>query len=319
MARRFTHTLSTLLLLACASPPPRPPLPPCAPGTAGVPLAFQLRAPDGREAFLQGSVHFAREAEAGLDPRAKRALADADVLVGELDMETLSPVETARLMLELGRLPEGQRLQDVIAPETWSLLQERAKETGTPLEPFQVLEPWVTALTFLGFSLMQAGFSPEEGVELQVFASERPAETRGLETIGQQLALFDDLPLDAQEHMLLDALRPAKESAIELESMFTAWRCGDAATLEGVLASMVGSDPKLAPFYEATIFARNATMAKGLTEVIAESGRAFIVVGALHLVGARGIPALLEQQGFQVEQLTAAPPAVTPTEPPASP
>ena len=293
-------TLSLLLALACASPPP---LPPCAPGTAGVPLAFELRAPDGREAFLQGSVHFAREAEAGLDPRAKRALAEADVLVGELDMQALSPMETAQLMLELGRLPEGQRLQDVIAPETWALLQERAQESGTPLEPFQALEPWVAALTFLGFSLLQAGFSPEEGVELQVYASERPHETRGLETIGQQLALFDDLPLDAQEHMLLDALRPARESAIELDSMFTAWRCGDAAALEDVLTGMLDSDPKLARFYEATIFERNATMAKGLTEVMAESGRAFIVVGALHLVGARGIPALLEQAGYRVEQL----------------
>jgi uncharacterized protein YbaP (TraB family) len=310
MPRRLAA--AALLVLACASTPPRPPLPACAPGTPGVPLAFELRAPDGRQAFLQGSVHFAREAEAGLDPRAQQALAEADVLVGELDMEALSPIEAAQLMLELGKLPEGQRLQDVIAPETWTLLQERAEQTGTPLAPFEQLEPWVAALTFLGFSLVQAGFTPEEGVELQIYASERPKKASGLETLEQQLALFDNLPFDAQEHMLLDALRPSSESAIELESMFTAWRCGNAPALEGVLTDMMDSSPQLAGFYEATIFERNQTMAKGVEKVLSESSRAFIVVGALHLVGARGIPALLEQAGFQVEQLHAQQPPAAP-------
>ena len=310
--------LAALLALSCASPPPRPPLPPCAPGTAGVPLAFELRAPDGRRAFLQGSVHFARESEAGLDPRAQRALAEADVLVGELDMESLSPIEGAKLMLDLGRLPEGQRLQDVIAPETWKLLQERADEMGTSLAPFEPLEPWVPAVVFLGLSLAQAGFTAEEGVELQIYASMRPQKTRGLETLAEQLALFDDLPLEAQEHMLRDALRPSLESAIELEAMFAAWRCGDAAGLEKVLDGMLSADPKLADFYDATIFERNATMARGLQRVVAESDRAFVVVGALHLVGARGIPALLERAGFEVLQLRAVPPA-PPAEPGAAP
>jgi hypothetical protein len=277
-----------------------------------VPLAFELRAPDGGQAFLQGSVHFAREAEAGLDPRAQRALAEADVLVGELDMARLSPLEAAQQMVELGRLPEGQRLQDVLAPETWALLEQRANETGTPLEPLQPLEPWVAAISFIGLSLVQAGFTPEQGVEVQVYASERPKQTRGLETLAEQFALFDELPLDAQEHMLLDALRPSTENAIELEAMFAAWRCGDATGLESVLDGMVHADPKLVPFYEATIFERNATMAKGVEQLMAESGRAFIVIGALHLVGARGIPALLEQAGFEVLQLRATPPPASP-------
>lgn len=299
--------LASLAALACATPAPPPPLPACSPETAGVPLAYELRAPDGRSAFLQGSVHFARETEAALDPRATRALSEASVLVGELDMAELSPIEMAQIMLELGRLPEGQRLRNVLSPETWTLLVEHAEKTGTPLAPFEQLEPWVLALSFIGLSLVQAGFAPEQGVELQIYAGERPQETRGLETLGDQLALFDELPLDAQEHMLLDALRPSHENAAELEALFAAWRCGDAPGLEAVLSGMVGSDPKLEPFYEATIFQRNRSMADGVEEVLAESDRAFIVVGALHLVGARGIPALLEQAGYRVEQLRSGP------------
>ena len=302
-----TPALALLATLACASPPP---LPPCDANTPGVPLAYQIHAPDGRTAFLQGSVHFARESEAAIDPRAKQALAQADVLVGELDMENLSPMQVARQLYEMGQLPEGKQLSDVISPETFALLQQRSKETGTPIEPFMQMKPWVLAMSFLAVALVQSGFTPEEGVELQVYASERPKATKGLETIGDQLALFDDMSFEAQDHMLRDALKPTDQNAIQLESMFSAWRCGDAQALESVLTGMQAADPDLAPFYEATIFQRNQRMAKGMQAVIAESQHAFIVVGALHLVGARGIPALLEQAGYRVEQLEVArPPA----------
>jgi uncharacterized protein YbaP (TraB family) len=298
---RSVRWLAALLATACATPPA--PLPPCAPGTAGVPLAFELHAPDGRTAFLQGSVHLAREAEAPLDPRALQALRASDVLVGELDMRDFSQLEMAQLTFELGRLPEGQSLADVIAPETHALLVERAEDAGLPLAPLESFEPWVVALSFIGLSLVQAGFKPEEGVEHQVFRGERPEATRGLETISEQLALFDELSPASQEAMLLDALRPTAENMLELEAMFAAWRCGDAAGLEAVLGRMSGANPAFADFYDATIFRRNETLAEGVEQVVAESERAFIVVGALHLVGARGIPALLAKAGYRIEQL----------------
>ena len=307
-----TPALALLATLSCASPPP---LPPCDVDTPGVPLAYELHAPDGRTAFLQGSVHFARESEAELDPRAKQALAKADLLVGELDMENLSPMTVASQLYQMGRLPEGQQLSDVISPETFALLQQRAKETHTNIAPFMGMKPWVLAMSFLAVSLVQSGFTPEEGVELKIYSGERPKATRGLETIGDQLRLFDDMSFEEQDHMLRDALKPTEENSVQLESMFSAWRCGDAPGLESVLTGMQAEDPDLAPFYDATIFQRNQRMAKGVQAVMAESQHAFIVVGALHLVGARGIPALLEQAGYRVEQLEAArPPAHEPVD-----
>lgn len=307
MARgtRALGVASLLLFLpACATPPPPPPA--CAPGSAGVPLAYELRAPDGRSAFLQGSVHFARDAQAALDPRATQALREADVLVSEVDMSEVTAMQAGELTLELGRLPEGQRLQDVISPETYALLEERTREAGAPMSLFEQLEPWVVALSFIGVSLVQAGYTPEQGVELQVYGGERPEEIRGLETLADQLGLFDELSPEAQEYMLRDALQPTEKSATELEALFAAWRCGDAAGLEGVLGGMIGGDPVLADFYEATIFERNVSMADGVDELMGEVDRAFIVVGALHLVGARGVPALLEQAGYRIEQLRSA-------------
>ena len=60
--------------------------------------------------------------------------------------------------------------------------------------------------------------------------------------------------------------------------------------------------PELKVFYEKVIFERNERMAERLG-VLAQDGRLrFAVIGAGHLVGPRGIPALLHAQGFRIQR-----------------
>jgi uncharacterized protein len=50
-------------------------------------------------------------------------------------------------------------------------------------------------------------------------------------------------------------------------------------------------------------FDRNRSMAKQLEASLLQGGRWFAVVGAEHLIGELGIPNLLRQRGFRVEQM----------------
>ena len=291
-----------LLAPACAGVGPQPPGE-CAPSAAGVPLAYELRSADGARAFLQGSVHLAQDEQATLTDQARDELRHADVLVTELDFDAISPEAMAMRTAELGLLPGAQRMQDHVSPETWALFEARCAEAGIDASTFQPFEPWVAALSMMGFSFAQTGFTPEEGVELQVYAAERPAKTRGLETLDQQIELFDRLDFPAQEALLRETLEGGTQAMADLQDLFTAWRCGDGALLDSQMTQIVGARPELAGFYEATIFARNRSMADSLVQVMAQERNAFVVVGALHLVGARGIPALLAQQGYDVVQV----------------
>jgi uncharacterized protein YbaP (TraB family) len=166
----------------------------------------------------------------------------------------------------------------------------------------------------MGMSMFQAGFSAQQGVDLQVYGAERPKRSRGLETIDEQLALFDSLDPEAQEAMLVQTLTPTSQTEEELAALFAAWRCGDGPQLEAMLDQALTQEPKLAGFYEATIYGRNRSMADELTQVLSEEPNAFVVVGAMHLVGARGIPALLAERGYAVEQVRQQEPAAS--EPP---
>ncbi len=44
-------------------------------------------------------------------------------------------------------------------------------------------------------------------------------------------------------------------------------------------------------------------MAEGIEDVLADEPYAFVVLGAGHLVGERGIPAVLERAGYLVDQV----------------
>jgi hypothetical protein len=301
--------LAIALALACATPTPPRPEPACAPDTAGVPLAYELHAPDGSRAFLQGSMHFVRGGPPALHPRVEAGLRDARVIVLEIDPDASKPADVAQTLLRMGMLPEGQRLRDVVSAETWSRLEARAAQSELDLAPLEVFEPWVVALTLIVGSITQIGFEPGAGTEQVTLTRAAGKQTLGLETAEQQLALFDSLSPEEQEQMLRGALENDPANLSYLEAIATAWRCGDAAGLEAAIEAETLANPYLTAFYDATIFDRNVGMAEGIAEILAlePQGGVFVVVGSAHLVGSRGIPALLERAGFRVEPLRVQP------------
>lgn len=284
--------------LGCASAPPEPVTE--APG----PLAYEIEAPHGgARALLFGSVHVARPGDWTLPERVVRALEQAEVLVLEIDLSETSQAEVTELMLSLGEMPPGQRLRSVVSAETWALLERRAAETGLPLSRIDSLKPWVVALHFVGLSLASAGFDAEHGVERGLLQADPGIPIRGLETAFEQLSIFDDLPYPVQDRMLREALAPDEDRSEDLDALLAAWKVGDADAIEAILFEN-RSDPQLARFYEETYDLRNLRMAESLEEILAEGRRAFVVVGAGHLVGRRGLPQVLKQAGFRVRQVS---------------
>jgi uncharacterized protein YbaP (TraB family) len=105
-----------------------------------------------------------------------------------------------------------------------------------------------------------------------------------------------------QELMLLDMLDRSGAFAGEAAAMLDAWREGRDDALAGIAFRHL-DDPAFAPFYESILFERNRDMAERVAK-LAEDGRSrLLVVGAAHMLGDRGIPALLGQRGFSVEVL----------------
>jgi uncharacterized protein YbaP (TraB family) len=300
--RRLLLPAATVLGLACATPPP-------ASAPTGQLFLWEVARPDGGGgvAHVLGSFHLS-EQELHFDPAVDRALDAADTLVLEIAPEHLDPVGLASVSMEKGLFADDRTLDQVVSPETWRLLEERVAEYGLPIASFLPMEPWFALLTLQNVALQREGYAIEHGVESQLAedAQEDGKPTQGLETPEEQLAAFDALPLGLQERQLHDFLTHRGGEA-DLSLLLELWRSGDDERLEQELFGELARDPSLAPYYQRLYFDRNARMARGIAERVDAGGRWFVAVGAGHVVGARGIPSLLAEDGYRVRRVPKTP------------
>ena len=113
-----------------------------------------------------------------------------------------------------------------------------------------------------------------------------------------QLGLFDNLSGQMQEFFLLQSLEDLKDIEVRIKEMVDAWTQGNVKDLEGILEGM-REYPEL---FQALVVSRNQKWIPHIEQALQQPEPAFIVVGALHLLGKEGLVAALQDKGYSVEQ-----------------
>lgn len=252
--------------------------------------------------YLAGSIHLLRANDSALPPAFDRAYAGSRTLVMEMDLGKLDPMEGASWMMEHGALPAGSSLRQVIGEDRYRRVSAEATRLGLPVEAVDGLAPWVLGLQLLELQYMKLGFDPQQGVEQQL---ERRAQsdgkpTTGLETLPQQLGLFEALSPQDQTRFLDMVVSEMHDVESETQSVVSAWRAGDAARLANLLGDEYKSFPAL---YRSLVTDRNRRWLPQIEKLLQSDQNYFVVVGALHLVGDGGLLELMRKDGFRPEAI----------------
>jgi uncharacterized protein YbaP (TraB family) len=235
-----------------------------------------------------------------LNPSLNTAFEDSNLLVEELDLgEMLDPAAQLK-MLSRGMLPAGQLLEEVVSPATFALVSKTVGDLGLPIEPLKRFKPWMLALTLLGLQWQQAGFDPQLGLDRHFYdrAKSEGRAIEGLETLDYQIRRFDEIPMSEQDHLLAETLKTLATEIASVKTLADAWKAGDIAALERIVLKDLKAEPKM---YQRLLVDRNRNWLPKI-EALLERSRAFVVVGAAHLVGPDGLLALLKAKGYVVEQ-----------------
>ena len=253
--------------------------------------------------YLLGSIHLLREQDHPLPSVIDSAYDDAEVIVMELDMDDMDPAYTQMAFNSAGVLTDGTSLRDLMGDDAYSRAAEAAAAVDIPLDMLAQSEPWLAAMTVEIMLLYRIGFDPMLGVEMTMTARAardgKPIE--GLETVDEQLAFLDGLPLDVQSEMLIQTLAEGAAMDGSIDALIDAWRHGDIAALEGAMLSSIEEQAELK---EVLITRRNRRWAEAIAGWLNDDRDYLVIVGALHLVGDDGVPALLEKRGFGIQQLS---------------
>jgi uncharacterized protein YbaP (TraB family) len=255
------------------------------------------------DVVLLGSVHMAFADIYPLRQEIEDAYAAADQLVVEVDIGGANAVAIQQNMFQRGLLPAGEVLSEKLSEPVWKALEKYLRSRGLPIAGFQTLRPGLVVLTLTTMRLMEMGMDPELGIDQHFLKAARGNKPiLELETAQQQIDLLLNFP-DA--NLIVEQTLGQLDSIdLYMRPIYEAWKAGDANALNRLLLEdELAREPRYKAFYESMFDNRNYAMAQKIADYLAGSGRYFIVVGAGHLVGEKGIIALLERRGFSAQQL----------------
>ena len=251
--------------------------------------------------YLVGSVHLLTKDYYPLSPTLDIAFNESDLLVEEIDLGDTKALNALQLMTRT-QLPAGESLEKLLGPATYARAAKRFAGLGLPIEALKQFKPWTLALMLSQLEWAKAGFDPQLGLDQHFFdrAKKSGKAVQGLETVEYQLSRFDGLPLNQQARLLAQTLDEIENETTNVVKLVDAWRAGDIVALEKMAMSDIEKDPLL---YQRFLVERNRNWMPIIESLFSRQGRAFVVVGAAHLIGPDGLVEMLKAKGYTVEQL----------------
>lgn len=228
-------------------------------------------------------------------PRLRAQLAEAEVLINEVDLEEAWKPEYEAYRV----LSSGRTLRRLIGEEAFAELQRLLPET--PPDTLDALKPWVV------MSMLEFPFGPDahQSIDqvLQKWAGEDGLAREHLENLPEQLAALDCVPADEYAVVLQQRLLRGWSFDLDAERTVGYYRDRDLAAWLADLDSLHGlTGPALAAesrIRRCLISLRNERWIPVLDTRLRKGG-AFVAVGAIHLTGDEGLLAQLSRRGFVV-------------------
>jgi len=265
----------------------------CGEFTHGV--LWAISKPGIHTSYLLGTIHSDDPRVTRLPPAVAQAFAKSRSFTGELDMNVDSLEQTQQAML----LPDDEVLESIIGDARYAQCVKLMADYGLPAEVVNRMKPWAIAL-----QLNMPKPMTERFLDLALYqqAVARGMPVYALETIAEQVAVFDKLPVEQQIELLDEAIANHRETPALIDTLIDLYLARDLAGLQAINDDqMQKGDTRLAAKVDQRlIIMRNHRMVERMQARLDE-GRAFIAVGALHLPGKEGILNLLVQQGYLVK------------------
>jgi uncharacterized protein len=264
---------------------------------------WQVERPGGAPSYVFGTFHGTDRRLLDLPQAVEGALLGAERLILELrfDREALRRVGAATLA------PPGEHLDELVGPGVFAQVTAVGERYGLAARELAALRPWALIVTFsmppAEIARQHAGILPLDQ-QLQVMAEAHGIPVYGLETVAEQVAIFDGLS-DAEQVALLRATLAENERIDDWYARFLeAYLEGDGARLlELMLTQASGArDEVYDVLLERLLTMRNTRMVERLQQHLAAGG-SFVAVGDLHLRGAHGILSALQRRGYRISRV----------------
>ncbi len=257
-------------------------------------LLFEISTAAAPPCYLFGTFHSEDPRVLALSPATRDAFERSPVFILEMIPDAQAMTRSMKIMV----YGDGRDLAGVAGAPLYGRLVEAVAELGLPEAAVRGFKPWAAA-TLLGLPPARTG----EFLDIHLYRTALAVgkQVIGLETIEEQVAVFDSLGEEDQILMLKETLDTRDQLPLVFERLLEAYLDRDLTALALLGNGYLGQgDPRLAEkFRRVALDDRNLRMAARLDAYL-RAGGCFIAVGALHLPGEDGLLARLGRAGLRV-------------------
>lgn len=259
---------------------------------------------NGSTSYLFATIHVGKLEWVMPGPQVRAALAETDTMALELDPSDPQV---------MARLSDASRSSD--APALPAALAERlARQMAAACVPelarplLEALHPVMKAVTLSILEARWEGLDAAYGLEMALAGFAHASQRRivSLETPESQLAALMPVGADETRQMIVASLDQIDQGSARRAAgrLAAAWARGDMRELEHYErwceCALDDADRRM---QARLLDERNPLLAERIEALHRQGRKVFAAVGALHMVGHAGLPALLRARGFAVERI----------------
>jgi uncharacterized protein YbaP (TraB family) len=259
-------------------------------------LLWRIEGKGAAASHVFGTVHLADPRVTKLPPAVARELDRARSVSLEVTFESANILALASRMI----YTDGRDLQSVAGAELFGKAAAITEGLGLPEPLLRMFKPWAVALVLSA--------PPQDPANVLDFVLARRAQEKGkpvheLEGMEEQIAVLEGFPEADQVALLRHAVENRARLQDWIGRIVEAYLARDLAAMQRISEESSGGDQRVNEiFADRLLNQRNERMVERMEARLTEGG-AFIAMGALHLYGSRGVPALLEQKGYRVTRI----------------
>ncbi len=259
-------------------------------------LLWEISGKDlAKPSYLFGTIHMLCKDDLQLSENLRAKFAQSEQLALEIDMS--DPKMNMELMKGL-MMPDNQSLKTLLTEEEYNKVKNFFKDSiQMNIAMIERIKPFFANSFTLPKLLSCAVAGYEE--RLMQLAKEQQKGIKGVETVQDQIAAADGIPLQQQAKMLVemaDDFQKAKDSFAELLQVY---RSQNVEALYQLIARQSG---ELENFEASLLEKRNLNWIPVMSRMAQEKST-FFAVGAGHLGGEKGVIALLRKEGYEVKPI----------------
>jgi hypothetical protein len=250
--------------------------------------------------WLLGSMHLLPESVSWRSPEIARAIKTADVFVFEAPSDRAAMQKMQTLIATKGFLPPGQSLRAMLSPAARSDYDDELSALNIVPAAIDTRRPWLASLLMSVMQMKQETGRLRLGPDFQLAleAGVRRKAIRYLETIEQQMALIVPSDPDVELEEFEADLKEMRSEKDEFPAFIEAWSNGDVAKVDALMNGSFEGYPQARKVF---LSDRNQAWLIQFEKMLDENHTFFVTVGAGHLAGPDGVPALLRAAGYGVE------------------